>query len=475
MRAYHRRVVDLARGTGGMSGYASRRPAGVRALVLVTVATAVGLGVAVWLSTPWTPLDAPPDLTVSADAAVDFTPAQIARADDFRAAVRPPAYLSLVLGLAVTVAVGFAPWGARLVRLLPSPRWSPVLVPGFVGGVLVLLAVRLITLPLSAWQESVRREYGLSTRDWGDWALDLARGFGVQAGLTLLGVLAIVMLAARWPARWRGEWWMAAAPGAAGLVVVTSLAYPWVVEPAFNRFEPLAESPLRTSLLELAEKEGVAVGDVLVSDASRRTSTLNAYVSGFGPTKRLVLYDTLLEQAPDDEVEIVVAHELAHARESDVLTGTLLGAGGAALVVLLTALAGSWRPLTSSAGLVPTSGTRRRWAPSGASLGQAPAVPFVLATVTVLGLVGGPGEMTVSRHIEARADVVALELTGDADTFVRMQRSLAVAALSDLDPPRALHWWFASHPSAPERIALARTWATETGASVPPPLVARPG
>ncbi len=102
-------------------------------------------------------------------------------------------------------------------------------------------------------------------------------------------------------------------------------------------------------------------------------------------------------------------------------------------------------------------------------------MPFVLATVTVLGLVGGPGEMTVSRHIEARADVVALELTGDADTFVRMQRSLAVAALSDLDPPRALHWWFASHPSAPERIALARTWATETGASVPPPLVARPG
>ncbi len=474
MRAYHRRVVDLARGTDDLSRDATRRPAGVRTLVLVTVATAVGLGVAVWLSTPWTPLDAAPDLTVRADAAADFTPAQIAQADDFRAAVRLPAYVSLLLGLAITVAVGFSPRGARLVRRLPSPRWAPVLVPAVVGGVVVLLALRVATLPFSAWQESVRRQYGLSTRDWGDWALDLARGFGVQAGLTLLGVLAIVMLAARWPARWRGDWWMVAAPGAAGLVVVTSLAYPWVVEPAFNRFEPLAESPLRASLLELAEKEGVAVGDVLVADASRRTTTLNAYVSGFGPTKRLVLYDTLLEQAPDDEVEIVVAHELAHARESDVLTGTLLGAGGAALVVLLTALAGSWRPLTSTSALVPTSRTRRRWAPSGASLGQASAVPFVLATVTVLGFVGGPGEMTVSKHIEARADVVALELTGDADTFTRMQRSLAVAALSDLEPPRILHWWFASHPSAPERIALARTWATVTGTPVPPPLTAPP-
>ncbi len=77
----------------------------------------------------------------------------------------------------------------------------------------------------------------------------------------------------------------------------------------------------------------------------------------------------------------------------------------------------------------------------------------------MLGFVGGPAEALVSRHIEARADVVALELTEDADTFIRMQRTLAVTALSDLDPPRALHLWFASHPTAPERIAMARTWA----------------
>jgi STE24 endopeptidase len=248
-----------------------------------------------------------------------------------------------------------------------------------------------------------------------------------------------------------------------------------VVEPAFNRFEPLDDERLSASLVALAEREGVTVGDVLVADASRRTTTLNAYVSGLGPTKRVVLYDTLLDAAPDDEIELVVAHELAHAREKDVLRGTLLGAAGAALAVLLIALAASWRPLTSRAGLSGPLAPSRGWsaseaatAPSGAVLGRAEAVPFVVALVALLGFVGGPVEALVSRHIEARADAVALEITEDPATFIRMQRTLAVTALSDPDPPRWLHVWFASHPTAPERIAMARTWASAEGSKVQP-------
>ncbi len=336
----------------GLASASSLRP-----LLWATGALAVGLGLAVALMTPWTPLDAPPEALAPVDPSLDFTPAERAAEDAYRAAVRPPAYLALAVGLASTVAVGLTPLGVRLMRRMPSPRWSAVLVPGLVGGFLVLLAVRVLTLPLSAWQESVRRDVGLSTRDWGDWALDVGRGFAVQAALTLVAVLAVVLLARRWPRRW----WMVAAPGAAALVVVASLGYPMVVEPVFNRFEPLRDEALRASLVELAEQEGVAVGDVLVADASRRTTALNAYVSGFGPTKRVVLYDTLLQTAPTDEIELVVAHELAHARENDVLRGTLLGAGGAALVVLLIALAASWRPVTARAGLGPSSGPRRHY------------------------------------------------------------------------------------------------------------------
>lgn len=447
----------------------------VRPLLWAAGALTAGLVVAAVAVTPWSPWSEPmpPDAVVAPDPSVDFTADEQTQAQAYRADVRPPAYLSLATGLAVTLAVGLTPLGVRLVQRMPTTRWAPVLVPGVLVGLAVLLAVRLLTLPMSVWQEAVRRDAGLSTRDWSGWALDVARGFGINAALTLLAVMAVVLLARRWPTRW----WVVAAPGAAALVLTASLAYPLVVEPVFNRFEPLRDERLSDSLVALAEREGVIVGDVLVADASRRTTTLNAYVSGLGPTKRVVLYDTLLDTAPVDQIELVVAHELAHARENDVLRGTLLGAGGAALAVLLIAIAASSRPLTARAGLTgPGAGNHPRGmcdgatAPPGAVLGRAEAVPFVLAAVTLLGFVGGPVESLVSRQIEARADAVAVEVTGEADAFVAMQRTMAVTALSDLDPPRWLHLWFASHPTAPERIAMARTWAVSVGKPVPPPL-----
>jgi STE24 endopeptidase len=438
------------------------RAAAGRPLLVALGAVAVGVVVAAVLSTPWRPLDVPADLVVPPDPTRDFSEAERAAADGFHAAARPPALLALGTGVVATAVVGLTPLGARLVRSLPSPRWAPVLVPAVTGGALVLLGVRLLTLPLSGWNEAVRRDAGLSTRDWADWALDVARGFALSSGLTLAAVVAVVLLARSRPQ----HWWAIAAPGAAGLVVVASLAYPLVVEPVFNRFEPLPDGPLRADLVRLAEAEGVAVGDVLVADASRRTTTLNAYVSGLGPTKRIVLYDTLLDSAPPDEIAVVVAHELAHARENDVLKGTLVGAGGAALAVLLLAAAAAWTALPRLAGLdpgVPGALLEPGTPPARSPLGEAAAVPFVLAVVTVLGFVAGPVESLLSRQVEARADVVALELTGDPDTFVAMQRTLALAALSDVQPPRLLYLWFASHPTAPERIALARTWAARGG------------
>ncbi len=449
------------------------RVLGPRPLLVAAGAVAVGLAVVVVLTTPWQPLAVPPEAVVPPDPARDFTEVERAAGDALAAQLRPPAYLALAVGLAATVLVGVTPLGARLVRRLPSPAWAPVLVPAVAGGVLVLLAVRLVTLPLAARAELVRREAGLSTRDWEGWASDVARSFGVSTALTLTGVVAVVLLARRWPQ----HWWAVAAPGAAALVVTVSLAYPLVVEPLFNRFEPLPEGELRSALLALAEAEDVAVGDVLVADASRRTTTLNAYVSGLGPTKRVVLYDTLLETAPADEIRLVVAHELAHAREGDVLTGTAIGAGGAALAVLLVALAGSWRPLTDAAGLTGPHGIHGPPAPPGepaTALGQAAAVPFVLALAAVLGFVAGPAEAALSRQIETRADVVALDLTQDPAAFARMQRTLALTAKADVDPPHWLYLLFASHPTAPGRIALARTWAVANGTGEPPDLAADP-
>src|SRR6185436_17134428 len=143
--------------------------------------------------------------------------------------------------------------------------------------------------------------------------------------------------------------------------------------PIFNKFTPMPEGELRTSLMALAERDGVPVRDVLVADASRRTTALNAYVSGLGPTRRIVVYDTLLREAPPAEVESVVAHELGHAKDGDVLTGTLVGALGAAAAVVALYLLGSWAGLLRRAGIE--------------SLTQPRSVGLLLALAAVAGLV----------------------------------------------------------------------------------------
>ena len=139
----------------------------------------------------------------------------------------------------------------------------------------------------------------------------------------------------------------------AALVLGISFAYPVVIEPLSNTFTPLPAGPLRTSLLQLAAEDHVRVSDILVADASKRTTAENAYVSGFGATKRVVLYDTLLSQNKDDPaaVRLVVAHELGHAKNQDVLTGTIEGALGTAGAVCLLYLLISWRPVQRWAGV----------------------------------------------------------------------------------------------------------------------------
>jgi len=180
-------------------------------------------------------------------------------------------------------------------------------------------------------------------------------------------------------------------------------------------------------------------------DASRRTTAVNAYVSGLGTTRRLVVYDTLLNQATSSEVRLVVAHELGHAAENDVRNGTALGALGAVSGVTVLVLVAGAGPVRRRAGV--------------AGVHSVQAVPLLVGLATVGMLVVLPVQNAMSRAIETRADIHALELTNDDVTFVAMQQRFAVSNLTDPDPPRWLYAWFASHPSPAERVALAERWA----------------
>lgn len=416
-------------------------PRGWALLTLAGLAVAVVVTAALLI--PWSRPPAPraDQLAALRDLPVE----QVSRGRDFHAALRPGGYAALAVGLLVALALGLTPFGARLVEFVGRPFGGHWIAQAVLGGLAVVLVADLVTLPFAAWRQTVLSRYGLSTQGWGGWSVDLLKSYAVSAllgALALLGFYTVTRLAPRW-------WWALGAAGAAGLVVLLSFILPVLVEPVFNRFTPMEQGPLRTELMSLAARDGVPVRDVLVADASRRTRAVNAYVSGFGPTRRVVVYDTLLREATPAEVTSVVAHELGHAKERDVLVRTLTGALGAAAVVVTLYLLGSWRPLLRAAGV--------------GSIAEPRAFPLLIALVTVAGLVSAPVQALMSRRIEMRADAHALALTGAPDTFEAMQRRLAGVNLADPDPPRWEHLYSASHPSTVERIAAARAYAREAG------------
>ena len=359
-----------------------------------------------------------------------FSADEIERSRRYHRPLRVAFALGLALGLAVVALLAFTRAGSWLHAAVEAlPWWLEV--PLYAA--LVLLVSAVVRLPLSLWRGWWReRRWGLSTQTLRGFLADWAKGVAVGAvltGLTLLGLAACVRAA---PAAWP----LLAAAGAAALVVLLGFVAPVVLEPIFNRFEPLRDETLHARLRALAERAGTPVRDVLVADASRRTRKVNAYVSGVGATRRVVLFDTLLERARPGEVETVVAHELGHRRERHVLKGTLLGMAGAALAVLVL------------------------WLVLGADAGDARHVPHVLLVLALLELAATPLFAALSRRWERVADRLMVELTGDPETCESKFRTLAAANVADLDPPRAFHLLTATHPTIPERIAAVRRFAT---------------
>ncbi|MFT4286818.1 M48 family metallopeptidase [Nocardioides sp.] len=352
-----------------------------------------------------------------------FAPDQLAAMLDYSADARRWSRLGLAVSLLVACLLGLTPAGRWLVSRLRGPWWLRAIL----GVVVLELVGSLATLPFSVLLRDRQLDAGLSRQAWSGFAVDRLTSLGVTVVTTSLGVLALMACVRRW----RRAWPAVAGAGLGVLVLLGSFVYPVLVEPLFNSFTPLPDGDLRSRVLALADAEGVAVDDVLVADASRRTTTLNAYVSGFGSTRRVVLYDNLVDNEPEDAVLSVVAHELGHAKYDDVLTGSLLGAAGALVAVGLL-------------GLV----LRRR------DLGEASVVPLLLALVAVGSVLALPIQNTISRQIETRADVTALNTTQDAGAFETLQRELAISSLSDPAPASWSQFWFGSHPTVLRRLGL---------------------
>ncbi|HEX3825717.1 MAG TPA: M48 family metalloprotease [Sporichthyaceae bacterium] len=424
-------------------------PRGCSSQSFAAAATFALLGVALVVLvvgiTPWRTLPAPPGGPVPVDIHRDFTAAQMAREVAYHRQLWPAVLGGTAAELLAALVLGFTPAGARLICAVARPFGGRRWVRFILGTVAVTGVGRLAVLPFDVWRVHLQRAQGLVVESWTGYAVDFAieSGFQLLATGVGLGVLYGLMRSVR---HW---WWAPGAAIAAALVAVTSFVYPIVVEPAFTHLEPMPAGPLRDSLLALARQDGVHISGVEIADESARTTAVNAYVSGIGSSRRIVIFDTTLRRLSPAQVRSIVAHELGHAKQSDVAWGTGEAALGAAAAVCLLYLALGSRWLLRRAGVSDPRDPQ--------------SVALVLALVAAAGAVTLPPTLLVSRRIEARADIHALNLTRDPATLISLQQLIAVRNLADLNPPWPAVLFHADHPTGPQRIADARTWAVLHG------------
>jgi STE24 endopeptidase len=408
--------------------HGSRATLAKRAAVLVAAAVWILSGALLWRT------EVPSLRLADVDPQEYFGAAELERIEHFRQISRLIFLGSLAIeGVVLGLLAWKATWLAESVGNIMRGRVRT----GVALGAVAALTVWLALLPFSGAGHWWRRRYGLSHQGYAGWLRDQAVSLVVMALLVSIAV-ALLMALAIWLGR---SWWIAGgvalALAGAGLLLV----YPLVIQPLFNDFRPLPDRELAAKIEALAREEGVTVKSVEVADASRQTTAPNAYVAGIGPTRRVVLFDTLLDgRFSQSEILSVAAHELGHVGRRHIWKGL----GWFALIVI---------PCTF---LVARATERWGGLPNPSAVLPGLAVAFALFVLTL------PLSNVVSRRYEAEADWIALRTTEDPAAFIGLERAFVRSGLTDPTPPALYSFWFATHPSPLERIAMAKAFSARS-------------
>jgi STE24 endopeptidase len=366
------------------------------------------------------------------DPASYFSPAELDRIHEFRTVTRWFWIASTLIELGVLALLAWrGRWLAFVVRrVLRLPPAAHVRCGAAVAAC-CSLAVWLATLPVGAVRHWWYRRYGLREQGYEAWLGDRALVLLVTTVVVALAVAGAVYLAFRLGRRW----WLPGSAAIAVLGVLVVLAQPLVIEPLFNRFTPIGDRNLAARIETLGNRLGVGVESIDVSDASRRTTAANARVTGIGPTRHVVLYDTLLDgRFTEGEILWVSAHELAHAARSHVWKGV------------------AWFALFAIPGLAAIAWvTERR-----GGLRDPAVVPLALVCAFALSVLTLPAQNSISRRYEAEADWLALRVTDDPASDIATQRRFALTGLVDPDSPAWARIVLGTHPTTMQRIEMAK-------------------
>ena len=313
---------------------------------------------------------------------------------------------------------------------------------------LFLFTIDLLGLPLDVYGQSVSLRYGLSVQSWGSWFRDQAIGeaLGWVLGTILLWLMIVIIR--KFPKRWWIIFWFPAY----AIFVLVMYGAPWVIDPLFNKFEPLDKNnPQLVSQIEkLTARSGLSIPRerMFLMKASEKTTQLNAYVTGFGASKRIVVWDTTIQKTSTPETLFVVGHEMGHYVLNHVVYGLLLGAAGLFIALYVIYLVSGWVLRRFGA----------RW--QIRELGDWASLPMIFLILSVAGFFAAPIGNTISRQMEHNADVYGLEVTHGINPNSQEAGAHAFQVLGELSlvypyTSRLATFWYGSHPAIPDRVVFA--------------------
>jgi STE24 endopeptidase len=351
--------------------------------------------------------------------------------------------LLLVLMLQLRVAPAYRDWAVKWT----DSSFGQIVV----FAPLALLTIDVLSLPTAIWEHRLALQYQQSIQGWGSWLADWSKGEGVEVAITILMVWILFAVIRKSPRKWWFWFWLAAVP----LIILGAVVEPLIVEPLFYKFTPLASSQphLAGRIEEVVARAGLQIPEsrMFEMNASSKRKDVNAYASGLGATKRVVVWDTSIRRLSEDEILFVFGHEMGHYVLGHVRDGILFSCA-----VLLFFLNLAYRVL---------HWMLARWGETWAIRGpdDLASLPVLILLLTVFGFLFTPISNAYSRRLEHQADQYGLEvihgLVPDAPVVAAHAfQILGEVDLEEPNPSAAVKIWFYNHPPLDERMRFAQTY-----------------
>ncbi len=336
--------------------------------------------------------------------------------------------VSKMISLLFMVAVIFISWK----YFSKTPRVPIFMALAYIALFYVIL--QLILLPLSYYRGFiVEHRFGLSNQTLSMWFLDFIKSWAILFVIStgaLTGIYALMIYLPK-------HWWQVSSAVFIIFIIIGTYLYPIIIDPLFYKFEKLEDSKLKSQIIDISGKAGIEIDEVLVADASRRTSKANAYFTGIGNSKRIVIFDNLLNKFTGQQTVAVIAHEIGHWHYKHIIKNIILGSALGVLAVFLLQI------ILGKAGLV----------------GNFKAILLIILLASTLSFITMPVQNTISRFFEKQADEFALKLTEDPEVQVSLTVKLASSNLSNVCPHPLIKVLLYSHPSTMERIKQAEQFS----------------